>query len=327
LERLSCYRGLIIFSLVCLSSTFGQAARAAETTAGGFRAYERAVQRAADGFEIPKGKRVRASAHGQVLGIKQDQDTDSSLVTIEHIYFQNHQRVKIRSLYQSVSGTTIKVGDLVKRGQVIGVRGPKFRFRLIKRSKSAKRPDEKTDPEVFVKTHKRLFMPKEEPTLLLIDAESYRMRHYEKGKQVGEYEVAFGQAKGRKRVRGDNRSPRGMYFVTSKYRGAFTGKYGAYYGGHWIKVNYPNLYDAKWGVQHKKISTKMARSIRIKWSQRKLTPQKTKLGGGIGFHGWIGPWSMTPQGAHLSWGCIVMHNKDITALFDRIPESAMVLIF
>ena len=170
-------------------------------------------------------------------------------------------------------------------------------------------------------------MPSSEATLLLIDADSYRMRHYKKGKQVGEYEVAFGQAKGRKRLRGDNRSPRGMYFVTSKYRGKITGEYGAYYGGHWIKINYPNRYDAKWGAKHKKISSKTAGVMTKKWSQRKLTPQKTKLGGGIGFHGWIGSWKMTPSGAHLSWGCIVMHNQDIKALFDKIPESAMVVIF
>ncbi len=36
---------------------------------------------------------------------------------------------------------------------------------------------------------------------------------------------------------------------------------------------------------------------------------------------------MTPDGAHLSWGCIVMHNKDITVLFDKIDESAMVIVF
>jgi hypothetical protein len=32
-----------------------------------------------------------------------------------------------------------------------------------------------------------------------------------------------------------------------KHRGSFDGAYGAYYGGHWIKVNYQNKYDAARG--------------------------------------------------------------------------------
>ena len=32
-------------------------------------------------------------------------------------------------------------------------------------------------------------------------------------------------------------------------------------------------------------------------------------------------------GGRLSWGCIVMHTPDITALYDRIPEGAMVVLF
>ena len=35
-----------------------------------------------------------------------------------------------------------------------------------------------------------------------------------------------------------------MYFVIDKRRGNFPGDYGAYYGGHWIKINYPNRFDA-----------------------------------------------------------------------------------
>jgi hypothetical protein len=30
---------------------------------------------------------------------------------------------------------------------------------------------------------------------------------------------------------------------------------------------------------------------------------------------------------HLSWGCVILHLKDIQAFYERLPEGAMVVIF
>ena len=32
-------------------------------------------------------------------------------------------------------------------------------------------------------------------------------------------------------------------------------------------------------------------------------------------------------GAHLSFGCVVMHNRDIASWFDDVPIGTMVVIF
>jgi len=62
------------------------------------------------------------------------------------------------------------------------------------------------------------------------------------------------------------------------------------------------------------------------WGERKLTPQNTPLGSGIGFHGWASEWKKK-SGANLSFGCVVLHNKDIAAWFDEVAMGTMVVIF
>jgi murein L,D-transpeptidase YafK len=152
------------------------------------------------------------------------------------------------------------------------------------------------------------------------------MRLYKSGSLQGEYEVGFGQSKGVKRIQGDNKTPVGMYFVTQKHRGKFEGDYGENYGGHWIKINYPNKYDAERGMSEGIINGGQSAVINTKWSNRELTLENTKLGGGIGFHGWIREWNNDGT-RHLSWGCVVMHIYDISRLFDEIEQGTMVVIF
>jgi murein L,D-transpeptidase YafK len=162
--------------------------------------------------------------------------------------------------------------------------------------------------------------------VVLVDQESYRARFYQGGVLRNEYHVAFGQGQGQKLVEGDNKTPKGMYFVVEKYRGRFNQPYGEYYGGHWIKINYPNRYDADRALQEELISVEEHRSIGVAWQKKELTPQNTALGGGIGFHGWNKEWDNDGP-RHLSWGCVVMHLKDIGDFYDQIPKGTMVVIF
>ena len=62
------------------------------------------------------------------------------------------------------------------------------------------------------------------------------------------------------------------------------------------------------------------------WDARAPTPETTRLGGGIGFHGWAREWPNDGP-RHLSWGCVVLHLSDISNFYDRLPEGAMVVIF
>ena len=161
---------------------------------------------------------------------------------------------------------------------------------------------------------------------MLVDTQSRRMRLYRAGRAVGTFEVGFGQREGRKRRQGDRKTPLGMYFVVEKSQGPFPGRYGGFYGGYWIKVNYPGAADAAWGRSQGLLSEAQARRISEDWASRKATWQGSPLGGGIGFHGWAGPWDLSGP-RRLSWGCIVMRNEDIAAVFDQIPLAALVVIF
>ena len=126
--------------------------------------------------------------------------------------------------------------------------------------------------------------------------------------------------------RGDLKTPQGTYFVIDRQRGEFGGEYGEYYDGYWIKINYPNPYDAEWGREQKLITEAQRRQIAKAWAARELTLGNTKLGGGIGFHGWIEEWNENGP-RHLSWGCVVMHLGDIARVYEQLQPGTMVVIF
>lgn len=166
--------------------------------------------------------------------------------------------------------------------------------------------------------------PKTESILVRVDTAAYRMQIVKGGQVIEDLEIGLGQGGGGKERRGDLKTPRGTYFVTHKSRGPFTGEYAGYYGGHWIKVNYPGPVDAERGAREGLITEAQRRRIEEAWAARKPTDERTPLGGGIGFHGWISEWE-GPQ-AQLSWGCVVLHNRDVSRVFDAIPVGAMVVI-
>ncbi len=115
-----------------------------------------------------------------------------------------------------------------------------------------------------------------------------------------------------------------MYFVVEKSTGPFGGAVGPYYGGHWTKINYPNRYDARRGVAEGWIDAGTARQIERDWERRRLTVQNTRLGSGIGFHGWAHEWDDSL--GHLSWGCLVTHMRDVEQIYAQLPVGTMVVL-
>ncbi len=301
---------------------------AADTPAvDAFEAYLHPPAPAADGFEplpdasrLPAGSPVRTLARGRVAAV----DAQRGTLTLEHFYYENHELLRVRSEYTGLEEVKPRQGEAVTRGQPLGRVGSKAPLSVTlhagKRLSAAEARD-------FTRARARLPLPAQEPVLLLVSHADYAMRLYEKGREVARVEVGFGQAEGRKQVRGDNRTPMGMYHVVQKHRGTFTGAYSEYYGGHWIRLNYPNAYDADRGLAQGLITHPVRDQIARAWAERKNTNGSTRLGSGIGFHGWAGPWTREETGGRLSWGCIVLHTPDITALYDRIPEGAMVVLF
>ena len=293
------------------------------------------------------GQDVHAVANGLVRFAENCGRLWGNVIIIEHRYYENHEPRKILSLYAHLNKIKVNKGDKVSRRQVIATIGqdPDKTFQAHLHlelrwdpslaatywpSSNGKSHDwiseHYTAPSQFISNHRTLPVPEKEKTLVLVDQQNYKARIYEAGVMRAEFDVSFGQGRGQKEIEGDNKTPKGMYFVVQKHKGEFDGPYAAYYGGHWIKINYPNKYDAERGLAQSIISKTQRDQISASWLKREPTLQNTKLGGGIGFHGWNKEWPNDGP-RHLSWGCVVMHLKDIGKLYDEVPEGAMVVIF
>ncbi len=273
-----------------------------------------------DGQTARAGSEVRALARGRVAEV----GADGRSVVLEHLYYENHALLRARSEYSGLDGVALRPGTLVTRGQVLGRVGEKARPAVTLHSG---RRLSAAEARRFTALRERLLLPAEEPSLLLISHDDFQLRLYARGRELARKEVSFGQAAGAKEVRGDNRTPKGMYFVTQKLRGDIPGPYSAFYGGHWIRVNYPNPWDAERGVASGFVDAKTREKIALEWAARRNTVASTRLGSGIGLHGWAGDWTLAESGGRLSWGCVVMHNPDIASLYERIPEGTMVVLF
>lgn len=252
---------------------------------------------------------VQAIAHGRVVEVGPDR------VVIEHLWYEDQVRTVDRSTWTGLRPMVAVDQDLT-RGEAIGTA-----TRLEGRMGAHAAP-----LRTFLPGHRTRFVPQDEPVLALISHDRDTMRLYRDGVEVLRTGVGFGQAEGDKTRRGDLMTPKGMYFVVVKSRGPFTGKWGAYYGGTWIKLNYPNAWDAARGVDEGHITPAQQRSITRDYFGRRLTLQGTALGSGIGLHGWIEEWPDDgPRG--LSWGCVVLHLRDTDAVYTALPEGAMVVLF
>jgi hypothetical protein len=182
------------------------------------------------------------------------------------------------------------------------------------------------DLAAFVDTHRTLPAPDREDRLALVSHAADELRIFVKGVETARYAVGFGQAEGAKQRRGDNRTPKGVYYVVQKSRGPFGGPSAAYFGSTWMRLNYPNAWDAARGRDAGLITEEEQRSITRAWAARRETSKRTALGGGIGLHGWAYEWDdADPRG--MSWGCVVMHLRDAEAIYAALPEGTMVILF
>jgi murein DD-endopeptidase MepM/ murein hydrolase activator NlpD len=293
------------------------------------------------------GQEVFAVANGRIAFAKQYGEPWGNVVVIDHVFYENNEKKRIRSVYAHLQSIKVQTGQGVGRRQLIGTVGqdPEKLFdahlHLELRWDETLEPtywpstngkdttwikEHYTAPTSFITNHRTLPVPQNESTLVLIDQDRYQMRVYRKQKLLGEYQVGFGQGVGPKRVEGDKKTPVGMYFVIQKHKGKFDGDYAPYYGGYWMKINYPNRFDASRGRAGGLLTLQQEEAIARQWEQRAPTLESTRLGGGIGFHGWIKEWDNAGP-RHMSFGCVVMHLYDISKLYEEVDEGAMVVIF
>ncbi|MCP3102351.1 L,D-transpeptidase family protein [Myxococcus sp. K15C18031901] len=303
----------------------GSTSLATSTGPDAFEAYLRPPHPPAEGFAVPPdlsrargGTPVSALARGRVV------EAEAGRVVVEHLYYENHALLRARTAYAGLEAVEVRAGARVERGQVLGRVGRTGKSSLVLR---ADRDLSQAEAVRFASERAKLLLPAEEATLVLVSHAHHQLRLYERGRERLRLEVGFGQAPGAKVERGDNRTPVGMYFVTQKARGEMPGPYGAYYGGHWMRLNYPNAWDARRGVARGWLDERARARITTAWTARKDTDASTRLGSGIGFHGWAHEWELAETAGRMSWGCIVLHLRDLTAFYARLSPGAMVVLF
>ncbi|MGV1100231.1 L,D-transpeptidase family protein [Thiovibrio sp. JS02] len=110
---------------------------------------------------------------------------------------------------------------------------------------------------------------------------------------------------------GDRCTPEGEYYICIKNPQS---KYHLSLG-----LSYPNVEDAKRGLENKLISQREFDAIAQRISKKSIPPWNTPLGGEIFIHGGGETWDWT-------YGCVALHNKDIEELYKVIGVGTEVII-
>jgi hypothetical protein len=293
------------------------------------------------------GQPIYSTAAGTVLEAKDFGAPWGNVVYIEHYFHENGQVKKVFSLYAHLNEIKTEKGKVVKRRELIGTIGdghksypPHLHFEIRKQSMESKSvtywpsSDNKNtqwvktnyfSPSKFISTHRKIIVPVTVSDLLWVKKHEYSMKYYRYGKLEKTFEIALSQnSKGAKQMQGDNKMPEGEYRIIQKSRGPFSGDVAEYFGPAWMRLNYPNNFDAERGLKNSMISQNQYNSI-VKANNELREPDKTTaLGGGIGIHGWKGSWPLSFR--DLTWGCISMNNSDLDTWYKKFPIGTIVII-
>ena len=157
---------------------------------------------------------------------------------------------------------------------------------------------------------------------LLVSKKNNELIVKSSGQIVKKYYIASGKGgEGTKRLRGDSKTPLGMYQVASvKESSRFH---------FFIQLDYPNLLDAWYGYKNNIIDANNFKRIATAYNKREVPPQDTELGGFIGIHG-IGITNEEKLNIHESFnwtdGCIALTNEGINDLKKFVLIGTQVII-
>ncbi len=158
---------------------------------------------------------------------------------------------------------------------------------------------------------RRPLPPMENPNIV-IRKKKRLLEIFDGEKLVRQYKIVLGfAARGDKQIEGDGKTPEGQFYVFAKNdRSKFYLSLG---------LSYPNIEDAKRGLEEKIISQEEYEAIFKAIAERWMPPQKTALGGEIYIHG---------GGIESDWteGCVALPNEEMKEIFDAIPVGAKVKI-
>ena len=147
-----------------------------------------------------------------------------------------------------------------------------------------------------------------------------RLRH---GENVfREFPIAFGRGdRGPKERLGDKKTPEGIYRIVGMNE---SDRFHLF-----LRLNYPNVKDAFYGLKNKIISQQQFDAIISALKRGRLPPQNTPLGGAIGIHGVGAENGKTLKiHANMNWteGCIAVTNAEIRELSQLIQIGTEVVI-
>ncbi|HEY6160806.1 MAG TPA: peptidoglycan DD-metalloendopeptidase family protein [Bacteroidia bacterium] len=298
------------------------------------------------------GQPVYATGDGTVLHAAECPSPWGNVVLIEHHYVENGEVKTVYSQYSHLKEMYVKKGDHVTRRQKIAAIGRgnyneypahlhfEIRYENMKympvdywpssHGQNADWVKEHYMPgSEFIKAHRTLSLPSQQQKFVLVVKHEFKCYYFNKGKLVKTYEIALGQQPvGQKEKEGDLRVPEGEYRICEKTRGPFdTSNWAnAFLGTRWMRLNYPNAFDAERGLKNGWISKADRDRIVNAVKQNKIPPKTTAMGGGIGFHGWVSTdWSNDSPRAQ-TWGCVSFHNKDLEEFFELTDLDTVVVI-
>ncbi|MCX5863668.1 MAG: L,D-transpeptidase [Deltaproteobacteria bacterium] len=165
--------------------------------------------------------------------------------------------------------------------------------------------DEDQDPGLPVTA------PLKAPKIVIKKAKK-KLLLYSEEKLLRTYPVKLGfNPVGEKVRQGDKCTPEGSYYICMKNPRS------KYYLS--LGLSYPSIQDAERGLEQKLISKNDHDRIVERISKKAIPPWDTPLGGEIFIHGGGEKWDWT-------YGCVMLHNKDIEELFKVVALGTQVVI-
>lgn len=303
------------------------------------------------GGDTDLGQAVYATARGKVIFAKSCPSPWGKVVMIEHRFIENGHIRKVYSQYAHLQEILVEKGTVVTRRQQIGKIGKgdfdeypaHLHFEMRKHGLDSMVADywpsshDKTTewvksyyvhPTNFIKSHRKLRILKTTPQLVMAIKSSYKLLLVEYGKVTSKYEIALSQnPNGHKVEQGDMKLPEGEYRLCQKTKGPFTGNaMSEFFGPAWMRISYPNNYDAEAGLASGLIKKWQYNNIISANNSNKTPPKTTRLGGGIGIHGWVADDWDNNQDRFLTWGCMSMHNEDLKIFFQDVKLNTPIII-
>ncbi len=294
------------------------------------------------------GQPVYSISNGTVIHAKDEGAPWGNTVIIEHIYIENAKLDTIFSVYAHLDKIEVKKSEMVEHRQMIGTIGDghgsfpaHLHLEIRKNNMRDLSPTywpssyEKSDqwvsdhyfaPSTFIDDHRKLAKPDKLAHLLVAYKSDYKMYYFQNGQLNTTYEIAISQfPEGHKQAKGDLKLPEGAYKIIQKSRGPFSGSVADYFGVAWMRLNYPNNFDANEAYESGRITKSQLAQIKSANEKGDEPLRNTGLGAGIGIHGWAGDWDLKGS-RNITWGCISMLNDDLNKLYPLVPEGTPIFI-